>query len=84
MYVDVMQYSIIPEHKPTMWALELTYVSKWQWLFNNKGLTEASVELKWGPYIPMGRATIGCDPSQPNPWTSHVHGRIGGQHSDCS
>ena len=34
--VDVVQYNTIPKHKPTMWGLQLTLVSKWQWLFNNQ------------------------------------------------
>jgi hypothetical protein len=32
------------------------------------------VEWKWGPYIPTGRASIGCDPLPTQPMdTTNVH-----------
>lgn len=54
---------------PKMWALQLTLVSKWQRLFNNKG--PSGVRAKWGwngsviHIYPQKRVSIGCDPSHP-------------------
>lgn len=41
-------------------------------------------KIKWGSYIPTGRASTGCNSSPPNPWMPRVHEGYDSQNIDRS